>query len=306
MTKKILISTSTFGQFDESPLRALQEEKIDYILNPYGRTVKESELIELAKDALGIVAGTENLSEAVLKKLSHLKVISRCGVGIDNVDVKTAQELGIKVYTTPEGPTIAVAELVVGLMLNLLRHISFVDREIRNGKWPKKMGSLFYGRQIGIIGLGQIGRSVAAVCKNLGAEVSYFDPQVTPSLIKEFTFLSFPDLLQNSDIISIHVPYLKATHHLISEKEFNLMKKGSYIINCARGGIINEEALLNALTSGKIAGAALDVFEQEPYTGPLSKIDNVLLTPHIGSYAKEARIKMESQAVQNLIKGLKV
>ena len=305
MKRRILISTSTFGEFDKTPLSKLKDGGFDVILNPHKRKLSEGEVVELGGNAEGIIAGTENLSAQVLSKLKSLKVVSRCGVGLDNVDLKAARQLKIRVYSTPQAPTVAVAELTLGLILNLLRQIPLMDREIRRGCFEKRMGESLRNKTVGIVGFGKIGKAVGDLCRAFGAQVSFYDPALKGKKItgsQEYPNLT--GLLKAADIITLHVPYSKETHHLIGAKEFGLMKPTSYLINCARGGIVDETALYQALKEKKIAGAALDVFEEEPYTGPLKELDNCILTPHIGSYAREARIQMETEAVQNLIKAL--
>lgn len=157
---KIVISTTTFGEFDQSPVKMLENASVDFTLNPYRRKLTSEEVVDFAKDAAGIIAGTESLNGDVLRQLKGLKVISRCGAGVDNVDFKTAGELGINVYSTPYGPTRAVAELTVGLMLDCLRGISQSDRSIRRGEWQKPMGWLLEGKTVGIVGFGRIGKTV--------------------------------------------------------------------------------------------------------------------------------------------------
>jgi len=304
MKLKVAISLTTFAQNDRKPLALLEKKGWRVQRNPFGRTVTAPEIIELAKDAQGLIAGTENLSAEILGKLKSLKVISRCGAGLDNVDLNAAKKLGIKVFSTPDGPTTAVAELVIALILNLSRQISLSDRNIRQGLWQKKMGSLFSGKNIGIIGFGRTGQAVAKLAGAFKAKVFYCDPAVKPSLFPKFKRLSLDQLLKISDFVTVHVPLVEGTKHLIGRGQLALMKKEAFLINCSRGGVVEETALYSVLKENKIAGAAVDVFEQEPYQGPLKDLDNIILTPHIGSYAKESRIQMEIEAVRNLIKGL--
>lgn len=304
MNSKIAVSLSTFAQYNHEPLALLEKAGVEVILNPYGRQVSDQEIVALARGAAGLIAGTELLSEEVLRQLKSLKVISRCGAGVDNVDLSAAQKLGIKVFGTPDGPTLAVAELVIGLMFNLLRQISWADRNIRNNLWKKKMGSLFSGRNVGIIGFGRTGQAVAQLAASLRARIFYCDPAVKPSLFPKFKRLSLTELLKTSDMVSLHVPLLDTTRHLMGREQLALMKPEAFLVNCSRGGVVDELGLYSALKEYRIAGAAVDVFEREPYQGPLKELDNVILTPHIGSYAKEARVRMEVEAVKNLLKGL--
>lgn len=310
---KIAITTTTFGKYDERPLKLLEEYGLEVVLNPYGRTLKKDEVIEFCKGAIGVIAGTEILDidtlECLTKTYSQssvlspqsLKVISRCGSGLANVDLDTAKRLGIKVFNTPDAPIVAVAELTVGLILNLLRKVCWMDRNLRNEQWEKMMGNLLNKKKVGIKGLGRIGKKVAELLRPFGCEIAYADPYVSDGLLG-MKRLSFDDLLGWADIITIHV---SVKDRLVGEKEFQLMKKGAWLVNTSRGGVVDEKVLYEHLKNGYLAGAALDVFEEEPYAGPIKELDNVIVTPHIGSYAKEARVEMEIQTVENLFKGLR-
>ncbi len=306
MRNKILISPTSFGSCGKQPLELLKKENYKVISNLFGRKMTADELVEQGKDTIGIVAGVELLNGRVLELLPSLRCISRCGVGTDNIDLKKAKELGIAVRNTPDGPTRAVAELTVGVIFNFLRNISYCDREIRKGEWHKGMGSLLLNKKVGILGLGRIGRKVGELLLGLGAEVAGAD--ISPDMkwleTNKIPLLTLEELIKESDILCIHISYSKDNRHIIGKKEIESMKEGAYFVNLARGGIVNEDVLYRALKSNHLAGAALDVFEQEPYTGPLRELDNVVLTPHIGSYARESRLEMEIQAVKNLLESL--
>ena len=298
---EIAITTTTFGEYDKEPLNILDMNGFHVKLNPYKRRLKKDEVIELCKDAIGIIAGTETLDVDIMETLTILKVISRCGTGIDNVALVDADRIGIKVYNTPDAPTSAVAELAVGFMINLLRKVSQMDKELKMGQWQKRMGNLLCEKKIGIKGFGRIGRKVAELLKPFGCEIAYADPFVEDGLMG-LQRMSLKDMLCWADIVTIHV----GVHEkLMGEKEFQCMKKGALLINTSRGGVVDESVLYEYLKNGNLSGAALDVFEEEPYFGALKELDNVILTPHIGSYAKEARVEMERLAVENLLKGLK-
>lgn len=294
---KVTITTTSFGKYDNSVLKLCEDKGLSIVLNPYSRKILPDELVELAKDTIGLIAGTETISEEVLLRLPRLKVISRCGAGMGNIDIKAAKKLNIALFNTPDAPTGAVAELTVCLIMSLIRKVFQMDREIRKGQWNKKMGSLLNGKDIGIIGFGRIGSRVAELLKPFGCNIAFYDPFVEASGV---TKLSMEDLLRWADVVSIHV---SGQDKIIGEKELHMMKKGAWLVNVSRGGVIDEEALYISLKTQYLAGAALDVFEHEPYIGPLKDLDNVILTPHIGSYAREARAEMERQAVENLIKG---
>lgn len=311
---KIVVTTTSFAKYDKKPLELLKGKGFEVVLNPYERVLKKDEVIKLCKGATGIIAGTEHLDADTLESLakvvtpqssvlghySSLKVVSRCGSGLDNVDINAANSLGIKIFNTPDAPTLAVAELTVGLMLDLLRKVSQMDRDLREGRWQKRMGNLLSGKRVGIKGFGRIGRKVAELLSPFGCEIAYADPFVEDGLLG-LRRLSLRDLFVWADIITIHVGIRE---RLIGERELQLMKKGGWLINTSRGGVVDEPVLCEYLKNGHLSGAAIDVFEEEPYAGPLRELDNVIITPHVGSYAKESRVEMELQAVKNLLEGL--
>ncbi len=299
----IFISTSTFGEFDPAPIDLARSAGFEVLLNPHRRTLTAAEVVELTRGAEGLVAGTEPLTEEVLRELPALKVISRCGTGLENVDLKAAEEMHIRVFNTPDAPTNAVAELTVGLMLSLVRRLPQASEATRGGAWKKSMGNLLGRRTVGIVGFGRIGRRVAELLEPFGSRTVWcdIDPNVAPVPYAER--FDFDALIGLADIVTLHVSQA-GSRFTLGEAELQRMKKGSWIVNTARGSLVDEGALFRALVEGRLAGAALDVFRKEPYEGELRDLPNVILTPHIGSYAREARIEMEMQAVQNLLKGL--
>lgn len=300
---KIAITTTSFGKDDKSPMDLLAANKLEILLNPHGRKLKSLEVVDMCKDTVGIIAGTETIDAAVLKSLPSVKVISRCGTGMDNVDLKTAADLGIKVYNTPDAPTLPVAELAVGLILDLMRKISSMDRAIRNGKWDKLMGHLLFGKKIGIIGFGRIGQKTGELLSAFGTDLAYCDVE-PKNCSYQCVQKQFEEILGWADIITIHASASAGCRSIIGRNELELMKRNAFLVNVSRGGMIDEDALFHALKEGHIAGAAIDVYDKEPYTGPLVQLEQVVLTPHVGSYAKEARISMELEAAKNLIQGL--
>ncbi|MBF0489151.1 MAG: phosphoglycerate dehydrogenase [Candidatus Omnitrophica bacterium] len=300
--KKVFIATTTFAEDDPSLLKTLVKAKISPTMNPYGRRLSEIEITDILVKGQydGLLAGLEPLTEVVLTQAKSLKVISRVGVGMDNIDQVAAKKLGIKVFNTPGVLTDAVAELTLGLILAALRKISLLDRKMRAGVWDKQMGALLKGKTVGIVGFGHIGTRVADLVLAFGAKVIFTDVRkLKKAKAKQ---VSLAQLIKLADIISLHCSGKEA---LIGEKEIQAARTNVIIINTARGSLIDEKLLLEGLSSGKIACAGLDVFSEEPYKGELLKQDNVILTPHVGSYAKEARILMEAMAVENLIQGLK-
>ena len=307
MQDKILISPSSFGKCGNEPIKLLKEHNYEIILNPYSRKLQPNEIIELGKDCIGIIAGVEPLNEEVLESLPKLKCISRCGSGIDNIDLKKAEMLGISIKNTPYGPTRAVAELTIGLIFDVLRQISSRDRGIRNNKWNKEMGYLLKDKKIGVLGLGRIGKTVAELLLKLDSKVYVNDIKPDFEWIKKYNImlLTFDELIEKCDILCVHVSLPPNNNYLIGYNEIKKMKKNSFLVNISRGGVVDENALYDSLKNNHLAGAAVDVFEKEPYNGPLKELDNVVLTPHVGSYASEARLEMEIEAVKNLLEVLK-
>ena len=299
---KIAFTTSTFAQYSDGPLTILNEAGYECVLNPYGRKLTENEAISFLHGCIGVIAGTEPLTERLMESLPGLKIISRCGSGIDNVDMAAAEKRGIAVRNTPDGPTLAVAELTLGYALDLLRRITRMHCELGSGIWKKRMGNTLKGKKLGIIGFGRIGRAVAEMFYSLGVEVAFNDPVAEAD---DYRKMGVSDLLAWADILTFHCSKTGGECSLFTSEQLHTMKQGSWIINVSRGGIVDENALYEMLKSGHLSGAAIDVFEQEPYDGPLKELNNVILTPHIGSYARESRIRMEIDSVKNLIDALK-
>ena len=283
-------------------LSDLKKAGVEVKLNPFAARLTEEQVIDLlGTDTIGLIAGLEPLTQNVLKSAKSLKVIARVGTGLDSVDLVAAKELEIIVLNTPDAPTKAVAELTIAHILGLLRHVSQADRQIRSGVWKGLMGSLLETKTVGIVGFGRIGKRVATLLSAFGASVIISDAQVKSG---DFQNVGLDELCTRSDIVSLHLPYSEATHHIIDEKRMNLMKKGSFIVNISRGGLVDEAMLLVSLKSGHIAGAALDCFEQEPYEGELRNLENVQITAHMGSYARETRDLMEQEASRLLVNAL--
>ena len=299
---QVLISTSSFNLANFAQLSDLEKAGVEVKLNPFAARLTEKQVIDLlGTDTIGLIAGLEPLTKNVLQAAKSLKVIARVGTGLDSVDLVAAKELEIIVLNTPDAPTKAVAELTIAHILGLLRHLSQADRQIRNGIWKGLMGSLLETKTVGIVGFGRIGKRVATLLSAFGASVLISDAQVKSD---DFQNVGLDELCTRSDIVSLHLPYSEATHHIIDEKRINLMKKGSFIVNISRGGLVDEALLLVALKSGHLAGAALDCFEQEPYEGELRNLENVQITAHMGSYARETRDLMEQEASRLLVNAL--
>ena len=279
----------------------LLESGCTVIDNPYKRKLTKNESIELLSDGMtGLIAGLEPLDRDVLRH-SSLKVISRCGIGLDNINLTAAKELGIVVRNTPDAPTISVAELTIGALLSLLRDIPLANQDIHHKNWTERTGVQLSGKTVLIIGFGRIGRYLTKLLKPFDVTLLAVDPALS-GRVDGVTIVTLQEGLPQADIICLH---LSGSEQVIGKEEFSIMKQGVYILNATRGGIVNEDDLIEALKSKKIRGAWLDVFSQEPYSGPLIEFPQVILTPHAGSYTQEARVRMERETVDNLLAELK-
>jgi len=258
-----------------------------------------------------VVRSRTKLTKDLIQKADNCKIIARVGVGLDNIDQVTAKEKGIRVINAVEGAMTAVAELVIGLMLSLAREIPRADREVRNGNWIKKelMGTELKGKYLGIIGLGNIGKRLGRLAKALNMNIIGFDAvPIDEEFSKEVGLMKadLGTLLASADYVSLHVPLLDSTKHLINSEKLETMKPSARIINTSRGGVIDEEALYNALKDGKIAGAALDVFEVEPATSnKLAQLPNFISTPHMGAQTKEAQSLAANVIAEKIIQILR-
>lgn len=285
------------------------EEVFEVEIFPENRAITHEELKEKVKDIDALICLlTDNIDHEIIEAASNLKCISVYAVGYNNIDVETATKHGIVICNTPGVLTETTADLAWALIMSCARRIVEADCFVREGKFqgwePMLMlGNDIFGKTLGIIGMGRIGRAVAHRALGFDMKVIYYDPQVDPeSLPSDYVSVDLTTLCQNSDFISIHTPLTPETRHLIGEKEFNLMKSTAILINTARGPIIDEQTLISALKEHKIAGAGLDVYENEPVIPEeLIKLSNVILLPHIGSASYETRTKMALLAAENAI-----
>ena len=281
-------------------------DEVDPILNKilvdnglkvsYEPTITPEEILEkISTFNIIIVRSRTTVTKEMIEKADNCKIIARVGVGLDNVDQDAAKTKNIRVINAVEGAMNAVAELVLGLMLTLARQTARGDRAIRNGQWLKKelKGTELRGKYLGIIGLGNIGKRLGRLAHSLNMNIIGYDVMpIDEEFAKEVGLMKadLNTLLQSSDYISIHVPLLDSTYHLLDAQKMSTMKKTAKIINTSRGGVVDEDALYDALKNGTLGGAALDVFEKEPAIGTkLAELDNVILTPHIGAQTKEAQ-----------------
>ncbi|MFA5362292.1 MAG: phosphoglycerate dehydrogenase [Candidatus Omnitrophota bacterium] len=254
-------------------------------------------------DAL-IVRSATKVTKEVIAAAKKLRVVGRAGVGLDNVDLEAATQKGIIVMNTPAGNTISTAEHTMSMILSLSRNIPQANASMKKGEWKRSkfMGVELYGKTLGIVGLGRIGKEVAKHAFSFGMRVLAFDPFLSREVAESLGIevVEVPELLENADYITVHTPLTEETRHFISTKEFARMKKGVRVVNCARGGIIDEAALVEAVKEGKVAGAAIDVFEKEPPdpANELIKMDNVILTPHLGASTEEAQVNVAIEVAE--------
>ena len=304
---KVLISTVPFGSLpNHNPLGLLEAARLRYQLNPFGRRLTERELIELIDDVSILIAGTEPITSEVMEAAPHLQLIARVGIGLDSVDLEAARMRGIAVTYTPEAPAPAVAELTVGLMLDLLRSISRADRLMHSKHWRRFLGRRLDGLTVGVVGVGRVGKRVIRILRGGFPNVRILANDIQP----DFSFgeelgiewVEKNKLYANSDIVTLHLPLTQITNRLITEREIGMMKPSAFIINTSRGGIVDESALATALTSGCLAGAAIDVFDHEPYSGVLTDIESCILTCHMGSMSEDCRAAMETEAVEDVLR----
>ena len=301
---KVFVSTHPFGSTSKEPMKLLKSNDFEVRLNPLEHKMTSSELAMEIKDSEILIAGTEKITEDVFQNAPKLKLISRVGIGLDGVDFELCKKYGVRVAYTPDAPTMAVAELCVAMILDLARQITITDKNIRIGFWKRYMGTLLYGKTIGIFGMGRIGKSLVHLLSSFNVKFLVHDinPDIAFGRLYNVNFVSKEEVLKNSDVVSVNIPLKKDTIDYITTKELSMIQPHAILINTARGGIINENDLYVALKNKQIAGAAVDVFEEEPYNGNLCELDNCLLTCHMGASTIDSRTDMEVQAVEEAIR----
>lgn len=300
---RLFVSTAPFCQFDPRPREWLDEAGIEVVENSVGHRLTESDLINIIGEFDYLIAGTEPLTARVFEHAKRLKLIARVGIGLDSVDLIAAREAGIVVSYTPDAPSPAVAELAIGLMIDLLRQVTAADRELRSGYWGRHMGRRLSQCSVGVIGTGRIGTRVIRHLQGGFPGVKILANDLEPDTeLDGVVWLNKPEIYQSADIITLHVPLTNKTRHMISDQELAMIRAESFLINTARGGIVDETALFRALDNGQIAGAAIDTFLDEPYSGPLTQHPKALLTCHMGSMTQDCRSRMEIEATQEVLR----
>jgi len=302
---KVLITTVPFGEKDHLPTDLLEEAGLDFTINPLGKKLTEDELAEMVTEFDAIIAGTEPITDKVLSRAENLKIISRVGIGLDSVDLISAEKRGIKVSYTPDAPSPAVAELTIGLMLSLLRSVQVSNMNMHNGDWHRYFGKRLAECTVGIIGIGRIGTGVLSLLSGFKCRQILVNDKRTDLNLDQYPNVEHktkPEIYESSDVISLHLPLTAETYNMIQTVQIRSMKPDAVVINTSRGGIINEDSLYQEMMGGHLGGAAIDVFENEPYSGPLREIDRCLLTAHMGSMSVDCRTSMEIEATKEVIR----
>jgi len=297
----ILIVTYPFGLCGSKPIELLEETGWNIHYSSLGRRLKGDEVRDMLKGMDAVIAGTEPYNKETIDLAKDLKVISRVGIGLDNVDYQACKKRGIQIAHTPSAPSDAVADLTVAQMLNLLRGLYISNQSVKDGRWKRITGLSVRQIKIGILGVGRIGSRVIDRLKPFGANILASDVKKIDG-VEGVTWVDKDTLFRESDLVSVHIPLNDENYHFVGMREFSMMKEGAYFINTSRGSVINERDIESCLLNKHLAGAALDVFEKEPYDGVMTEMDNVLLTAHLASSDRLSRYHMELWAVENCIK----
>ena len=309
-TWRVLVSAPYFLPVVEEYRSQLEAEGLELVIADVCERLSEAELLTLVSTIHGAICGDDQFSERVLQAAKNLKVISKWGTGIDSIDTAAATRLGILVCNTQNAFTDCVADSTLGYVLNFARQLFRMDHDIRSGKWIKRDAMTLRECTLGVIGVGNIGKAVVRRAVAFGMTVTGCDRASVPeSFLAEtgLRLISLPELLKLSDFVTLHCDLNPSSVHLIDRPELELMRPTAYLINTSRGSVVNERALANALRSGRIAGAALDVFENEPLPtdSPLRELDNCLLAPHNSNSGFAARKRVHESTIQNLLAGLR-
>lgn len=307
MSLKVVVGSRSCSRSKEA-MEILEKNGYILELNPFDRTMTEDELIERIKGASALVAGSDKVTKRVLEAGSPtLKIVAKQGVGYNTIDIEAAKELGIAVTITPGANSKSVADLTMGLILNAARNISGMDRAIRNNEWYRYTGCELNNKIIGIVGMGHIGGEVAKRAYAFGMKILAYDIYPRQDFIEKYnvTYVSLEKLFKQSDVITLHAPAIKATENMINRDSLNLMKSTAILVNAARGELINEEDLYEALKNKKIGFAALDVYKNEPLkNSKLTDLENIVFTAHAGAYTKSAIIGAGVIASEEIVRVL--
>ena len=302
---KILITSTSYGQKDKTPLELLQSKGYEITWNETGKPLAAADLVEKLEGCAGVIAGLDYFTAEVFEKVSGLKVVARYGVGFDRVDLEAAKRAGVIVTNTPTANSDSVADLTVGLMLAVARHITEAHRQTMEGGWPKLFGVSLFQKTVGLVGLGRIGARVAQRVKGFNCQTLVYDPFIDTETASQYGCRkvdTLETLLAESDFVSLHSPASPATNQMINRQTLSLMKPTAILVNTARGELIHEADLLDALKNKVIGGAGLDTFDQEPpQVNAFQGLPNLIITPHMGAYTTEALYNMAMDSTNDLI-----
>ena len=305
MGGKILITARSFWRAEGLHPHLLRDAGYELVAGNPDRPLREEELLPLVHDVVAVILGVDPFTGDVMRRAPQLRVISRCGAGVDNVHVAAATTLGIVVTNTPDANSISVAELTMGLMLALARAIPAQDRNVREGRWDRLPGAELQGQTLGLLGFGRIGREVARRALAFGMQIAYHDKAQPPGDLARSLgarAMDRDDVLATSDVVSLHLPLTAETRHIIDGRALKRMKPTAFLINTGRGGLVDEAALARALKEGWIAGAAADVFEREPPgPSPLFELASFIASPHTGGVTRQSSLRMGLEAAKNAL-----
>jgi D-3-phosphoglycerate dehydrogenase len=306
---KVLVTARSFRKMQGDHWQVLQEAGYEIVTPTQDQPLKEAEMIPLVGDVDAILVGNDAMTERVIAAAPRLKVVAKHGVGVDNVDVPAATRAGVIVTNTPGANQVAVAEMTVALIMALTRKLAYHDTVVKSGGWSRIIGTELAGKTVGLVGLGRIGKEVVLRLKGFQVKFLAYDVYQDKTFAEEHgvEFVTLEELLARSDIITLHAVLTAETQSLIGEKELASMKPSAYLVNTARGGLVDEQALSQALVEKRLAGAGLDVFADEPpVNSPLLQLgDKVLLAPHLGAQTTETVMRMGRMAAENIVQVLK-
>ncbi|WRS28536.1 phosphoglycerate dehydrogenase [Oscillospiraceae bacterium MB08-C2-2] len=310
MSKNVLVTATGYSIYCQKAKQLLEQNGVNVIENPHGRPFTQEELLQVVGDIDGVVAGVDTWDETIFQKAPRLKVIARFGVGVDNIDLQSAAAHGIAVSNARGMNSGSVAEMAIALMLSCLRNVPNLNRSTREGAWERFMGRDLTGMCVGLLGFGDIARKVAKKLSGFDVKLIAYDLYPNMELAKELNteMVSMDEVLAKADIVSMHLPSLPETQHIMNAETFAKMKPGSVFINTARGALVDESALFNALTGGRLLAAASDVYESEPAgtENPLFELDTFIATPHTAAetYATCENVGlMTAQALLDVFNG---
>jgi D-3-phosphoglycerate dehydrogenase len=308
MPPKVLIATRSFGSSSPKPMQMLKDAGVEIVWVDANSPTVQDDILGLVPEISAIIVGLVPITKEIIEKSSGLKIVTMYGVGVNHIDLEAAQKKGVIVTNCPGSNDQAVADLTMGLMLTVARNIPQIDRDIREGYWKKYLGGELWQKKLGLVGFGNIAKGVAHRAKGFDMQINAYDPYASVEAAKAHgvSLVSFNELIAESDFVSLHAPLTEETKCMFGSEQFKKMKPTSYLINTARGGLVDEQALYIALSSGEVAGAGLDVFVEEPLKdSKLVELKNVVLTAHTGTHTRESIERMGVMAVENVLRVLR-